>query len=37
MAERMGKRAKSCPTPMLVVKIGDLNLFHVYKVDLLEW
>jgi len=37
MVERMGKRTEPCPTPTLVVKIGDWNLFHIYEVNLLEW
>jgi len=32
----MGERAKPWPTPMLVLKAGDENLFQVYVVEWLE-
>jgi len=29
----MGKRAKPCPTPILVSNAGDVKPFHKYEVD----
>ena len=36
MADNMGERADPCPTPILVVNLCNVKLFHVYVVDLLE-
>jgi len=32
----MGERAEPWPTPMLVLKAGDENLFQMYVVEQLE-
>jgi len=32
MAERMGERAEPCPTPTLVLNMGDKKLFQEYMV-----